>query len=101
STMSIDFTLSPEVEDVRQRVRTFMDEEVRPAEEKLRHGEADRNGYISAIGGLRKRAHDLGLWNPHLPKEWDGMGLGPVGMAFVSAEAGRTGMGPYILNAQA
>src|SRR5262245_30485841 len=29
------------------------------------------------------------------------MGLGPVAMAFVSAEAGRTGIGPYILNAQA
>ncbi|MBF6599458.1 MAG: acyl-CoA dehydrogenase family protein [Dehalococcoidia bacterium] len=99
--MPIDFTLSPEVEDVRRRVRAFMDEEVRPAEEKLRQGEADRNGYVAAIGGLRKRAHELGLWNPHLPIEWDGMGLGPVAMAFVSAEAGRTGMGPHILNAQA
>ena len=72
------------------RVRTFMDEEVRPTEQKLRHNEADRNGYISAIAGLRQRAHDLGLWNPHLPKEWGGMGLGQVAMAFVSAEAGRT-----------
>jgi acyl-CoA dehydrogenase len=99
--MSIDFTLSPEVEDVRQRVRTFMDEEVRPTEQKLRDSESDRNGFVQAIVGLRQRAHDLGLWNPHMPKEWDGMGLGPVAMAFVSAEAGRTGMGPYILNAQA
>jgi acyl-CoA dehydrogenase len=99
--MSIDFTLSPEVEDVRQRVRTFMDEEVRPTEQKLRDNESDRNGFVQAIVGLRQRAHDLGLWNPHMPREWDGMGLGPVAMAFVSAEAGRTGMGPYILNAQA
>ena len=28
--MPVDFTLSPEVEDVRMRVRKFMDEEVRP-----------------------------------------------------------------------
>ena len=83
------------------RVRTFMDEEVRPTEQKLRDGEADRNGYISAIGGLRQRAHELGLWNPHMPKEWGGMGLGHVAMAFVSAEAARTGIGPYVLNAQA
>ncbi len=41
--MSIDFTLSPEVEEVRQRVRKFMDDEVRPAEEKLRQDKADRN----------------------------------------------------------
>jgi acyl-CoA dehydrogenase len=99
--MAIDFTLSPEVEDVRLRVRRFMDEEVRPTEQKLRDGEADRNSYVSAIAGLRQRAHDLGLWNPHLPPEWGGMGLGNVAMAFVSAEAGRTGIGPYVLNAQA
>ncbi len=99
--MPVDFKLAPEIEEVRQRVRTFMDEEVRPAEEKLRDREADRNGYISVIAGLRQRAHDLGLWNPHLPADWGGMGLGPVAMAFVSAEAGRTGIGPYVLNAQA
>jgi acyl-CoA dehydrogenase len=99
--MAIDFTLSPEVEDVRMRVRRFMDDEVRPAEQKLRDSEADRNGYVSVIAGLRQRAHDLELWNPHLPKEWGGMGLGNVAMAFVSAEAGRTGIGPYVLNAQA
>jgi acyl-CoA dehydrogenase len=51
--------------------------------------------------GLRERAKELGLWNPHLPSEWQGMGLGPVAMAFVSAEAGRTGIGPFVLNAQA
>ena len=99
--MPVDFTLAPEVEEVRARVRAFMDDEVRPAEEKLRDGEADRNAYGMAIFNLRKRAKDLGLWNPHLPKEWDGMGLGPVAMAFVSAEAGRTGIGPFVLNAQA
>jgi len=99
--MAIDFTLPADVEDVRMRVRTFMDEEVRPTEQKLRDREGDRNSYIESIMGLRKRAKELGLWNPHMPKEWDGMGLGITAMAFVSAEAGRTGIGPYVLNAQA
>ncbi|MFB3053607.1 MAG: acyl-CoA dehydrogenase family protein [Dehalococcoidia bacterium] len=99
--MPIDFTLSPEVEEVRQRVRTFMDAEVRPVEEKLRQDEADRNAYVQAIIGLRKKARKAGLWNPHLPPEWSGMGLGPVAMAFVSAEAGRTTIGPFVINAQA
>jgi acyl-CoA dehydrogenase len=99
--MSIDFTLPPDVEEVRQRVRTFMDDEVRPVEEKLREDGADRNAYVQAIVTLRKKARDLGIWNPHLPPEWDGMGLGPVAMAFVSAEAGRTGIGPFVINAQA
>jgi len=99
--MPIDFNLPPDVEDVRLRVRKFMDEEVRPAEDELRGRNGDRESYVKAIVGLRKRAQELGLWNPHLPAEWDGMGLGPVAMAFVSAEAGRTGIGPFILNAQA
>jgi acyl-CoA dehydrogenase len=99
--MPIDFALPPDVEEVRLRVRKFMDEEVRPTEEKLRDNESARNDYIAAIGGLRRRAAELGLWNPHMPKEWGGMGLGITAMAFVSAEAGRTGIGPYVLNAQA
>ncbi|HEU4760249.1 MAG TPA: acyl-CoA dehydrogenase family protein [Dehalococcoidia bacterium] len=99
--MPIDFNLAPDVEDVRQRVRRFMDEEVRPAEQKLRQNEADRNAYVQAIVQLRQKARSQGLWNPHLPAEWSGMGLGPVAMAFVSAEAGRTMIGPFVINAQA
>src|SRR3990172_3768671 len=91
--MPIDFNLPPEVEEVRQRVRQFMEEDVGPTEEKLRQNEADRNAYVREIVRLRQRAKELGLWNPHLPPEWGGMGLGPVGMAFVSAEAGGPGRG--------
>lgn len=99
--MAINFALPPEVDEVRQRVRQFMDGEVRPVEEKLRQNEADRNAYVQAIVELRQKARQAGLWNPHLPPEWSGMGLGPVAMAFVSAEAGRTTIGPFVINAQA
>jgi acyl-CoA dehydrogenase len=99
--MPIDFQLPPDVEEVRLRVRKFMDAEVRPAEATLQEREADRNSYVRAILELRTKAKAQGLWNPHLPAEWDGMGLGPVAMAFVSAEAGRTGIGPFAINAQA
>ncbi|MCH7699062.1 MAG: acyl-CoA dehydrogenase family protein [Chloroflexi bacterium] len=100
--MAIDFTLPPEVEDVRLRVRTFMDEEVRPVQEGLQREEAERGRFIQEIVKLRERAKDQGLWNPHMPKEWDGMGLSITAMAFVSAEAARVGgIGPYVLNAQA
>jgi acyl-CoA dehydrogenase len=97
----IDFQLPPDVEEVRQRVRSFMHTEVRPVERKLQTEEADGNGYRHAIVALRQKAHSQGLWNRHLPKEWDGMDLGPVGMAFASADAGRTCVGPFIINAQA
>lgn len=99
--MAIDFTLPPDVEEVRRRVRSFMDAEVRPVEEKLQESGADRNSYRRAIIELREKAKSVGMWNPHLPPEWGGMGLGPTAMAFVSAEAGRTGIGPFVINAQA
>src|SRR4051812_15942625 len=103
--MSIDFTLPPDVEETRARVREFMDEVVRPAEEKLYvnapDGEPDRSDIVRMIIELRQKAHEWNVWLPHMPKEWGGLGLGITAMAFVSAEAARTSFGPFILNAQA
>ncbi len=99
--MAIDFTLPQEIEDVRQWVRRFMQNEVAPAEEKLRREGAPREAWVRTIVELRQKAKQIGLWNPHLPPEWGGMGLGPTAMAFVHAEAGRTTVGPFVINAQA
>ena len=100
--MAIDFTLPPEVEEVRVRVRTFMEAEVRPVQQRLERNESERKAYVEEIVKLRAKAKEQGLWNPHLPAEWDGMGLGPTAMAFVSAEAARVGgIGPFVINAQA
>ena len=33
--MAIDFTLTPELEEIRQRVRTFINEVVKPGEAEL------------------------------------------------------------------
>jgi acyl-CoA dehydrogenase len=103
--MSIDFTLPPEVEAIRQRVRDFMESEVRPAEEKLAadapNGVPDRKDVVRMIIELRQKAHEWDVWLPHMPKEWGGLGLSPTAMAFVSAESARTNFGPFILNAQA
>src|ERR671919_61207 len=103
--MSIDFTLPPDVEEVRARVREFMDEAVRPAEEKLYanapDGEPERTDVVRMIIELRQKAHEWEVWLPHMPKEWGGLGLSITAMAFVSAEAARTRFGPFILNAQA
>src|SRR5947207_15332766 len=97
----IDFTLPPEIEDLRKRVREFIEEEVRPAEEKLAANEGDRSELVRTIIELRGKVKEWGLWLPHMPKEWGGLGLGPVGMASVSAEAARAGLGPFVLNCQA
>jgi acyl-CoA dehydrogenase len=95
--MSIDFTLPPDVVAIRDRVRRFMDEEVRPVESRLRELADPR----AEIQKLRDKAKREKLWNPHLPAEWGGLGLGPMAMATVSAECGRTRWGAYVLNCMA
>jgi len=96
----IDFSFPAEVEEIRVKVREFMDSEVRPAWEAT--DQHDRSQVVKTIVSLRDRAKNhWGLWLPHMPEEWGGMGLGPTAMAAVSAEAARVSIGPFVLNAQA
>ena len=96
----IDFTFAPEVEEVRLKVRRLMTDVVGPAWNDV--DQSDRAKVVALIVELRRVAREeWGLWLPHMPKEWGGMGLGPTAMAAVSAEAARVPIGPYVLNAQA
>jgi len=98
--VAIDFTLPPDVTEVRDRIRAFLEQEVRPTEEQLRAGK-DLGAWRPALQGLREKAKAAGLWAPHMPRKWGGMGLGHLAMAFVSAECGRSQFGAYVLNCQA
>jgi acyl-CoA dehydrogenase len=96
----IDFTFSPEVDEIRLKVRQLMDEVVRPKWESI--DQDDRGQLVRTIVELRNVArNEWGIWLPHMPKEWGGMGLGPTAMAAVSAEAAKVGIGPFVINAQA
>jgi acyl-CoA dehydrogenase len=99
--MAIDFTFPPEIDALRLRVREFIADVVRPAEARIAEREGDRRFLIQSIIEMRVAARDRGLWLPHMPAEYGGMGLGHVAMAAVSAEAAKSGFGPYALNAQA
>jgi acyl-CoA dehydrogenase len=99
--MSIDFSFPPEIEHVRQRVRDFCNQVVRPAEKEIQANEGDRKLLVEKVIAMRKAAQEWGLWLPHMPEEFGGMGLGHVAMASVSAEAAKTGFGPFALNCQA
>ncbi|MFC7383216.1 acyl-CoA dehydrogenase family protein [Sphaerisporangium rhizosphaerae] len=101
--MAIDFTLAPEHEEIRRRVRDFIRGTVVPAVEGLDEETAatTREEYLRVIFGLRARAREEGLWLPHMPKEWGGMGLGHVELAMVQSEAAKTRLGPWILNCAA
>jgi acyl-CoA dehydrogenase len=99
--MAIDFRFPEEIEHVRARVREFCEKVVRPAEREIEAHDGDRKVLIEEIIRMRKAAKEWGLWLPHMPEEWGGMGLGHVAMAAVSAEAAKTRFGPFALNAQA
>jgi acyl-CoA dehydrogenase len=99
--MAIDFRFPEEVELVRHKVREFVEKVVRPAEAEIDSHEGDRKVLVEQVVRMRKAAQEWGLWLPHMPEEWGGMGLGHVAMAAVSAEAAKSRFGPFALNAQA
>ena len=99
--MAIDFSFPPEIEALRLKVHDFIEQVVRPAEARIAERENDRRFMIQSIIEMRLAAKEWGLWLPHMPKEYGGMGLGHVAMASVSAEAAKSGFGPFALNAQA
>jgi acyl-CoA dehydrogenase len=100
--MAIDFTLTPELEDIRVRVRGFVDDVVKPGEDEIAATTGlSRQDYLRILLGMRKQAREVGLWLPHMPEEWGGMGLGHVELAMVQAEAAKSRLGPWVLNCQA
>jgi len=99
--MAIDFTFPAEVEDVRQRMRTFVDDDVRPTEERLVADSSGRGDWRAELDRLRGSARELDLWMPHMPREWGGMGIGPTALAAVSAEAAKSRFGSYVVNCYA
>ncbi|MDQ3955188.1 MAG: acyl-CoA dehydrogenase family protein [Actinomycetota bacterium] len=96
----MDFDLPQELKDVQRRVAAFVRDHALPAEEELRE-EYDGERFDKVVERLREEARSQGLYNPHLPPEWGGMGLGPLGMAIVSQECGVSGLASLGLNAMA
>jgi acyl-CoA dehydrogenase len=99
--MAIDFSFPEEIELVRQKVREYCDQVVRPAEKEIAENEDSREVLVKQVIKMRQAAQEWGLWLPHMPEEYGGMGLGHVAMAAVSAEAAKTRFGSFALNAQA
>ncbi len=99
--MAIDFTFAPDVEEARRQMRAFVQEDVAPTEERLLAQSAGRTDWRAELDRLRDEAHRRGVWMPHMPAEWGGVGLGPTALAAVSAEAAKARFGPYVVNCYA
>ena len=84
--MAIDFEIPADAKAMRARVRKWVHDECRPAEKKL----LDGGDYKTILGELRAKARAQGLWCPFIPKEYGGMGLGPLANALVQMELGES-----------
>ena len=104
----MDFSLTPRVEELRERVRAFMDEHVYPVEmEALRAlDEEVRPGrdvaYPEILRELRARAKAEGLWNLFMPDERYGPGLTNWEYGVLCEEMGRSpAIAPMVFNCAA
>ncbi len=89
----IDFSIPPELEATRQRTTAFMEEFVYPNEDKV----VEDEGIPAELeSDLQKRVKALGLWAPHLPREWGGMGIGFIGQALMNEIVGRSVFAPRL-----
>ncbi|MCH9013820.1 MAG: acyl-CoA dehydrogenase family protein [Proteobacteria bacterium] len=97
----MDFSLPPEIESFRRRVRAFVAENIVPLESDPANFDPHENIAEEVLGRVRQEVKAAGLWAPQMPKERGGQGLGMVGLAACYEEMGRSIFGPVCFNAAA
>ena len=98
SRQPMDFTLDPDVDAFRLRVRKFVAEHVLPLESDATTWGEGENIRDEVLKPLRARAREAGLWCPQMPRERGGQGFGAVGMAACYEEMNRSLFGPAVFN---
>ncbi len=97
----MDFTLSPDIEQTRQRIGDFVATHVLSVEADP----ANLNEYEmlseAALAPLRAKAKAEGLWALQMPTSRGGGGMSCVGMAACYEEMGRSPFGPLVFNSAA
>ena len=95
--MTIDLSYRPEVVELVARTELFINEHVLPVENEFR-------GDVTAAGGddlrrdLNAKAKAAGVFAPHAPVEFGGLGLSMSDRAPVFEVAGRSTFGPVALH---
>jgi acyl-CoA dehydrogenase len=94
----MDFTFSPQLVKLQERTREFVNRVVIPAEARLPRDVTD---WVELRGELQSAAKQAGLFAPHIPVEYGGLGLNWRDCAVIFEEAGRSLLGPQALNCAA
>ena len=93
----MDFTLPPEIEDIRVRTRAFVAEHVLPLEADPANFDRSRkhSSRMRWPKPVQAKAKAAGLWAPQAPKDYGGRGLPVIGWAAMYEEANRSIFGPW------
>lgn len=97
----MDFSLPPEIEALRLKVRAFVEAHVVPLEADRANYDEHENIRLEVLEPLREKARTQGLWAPQMPKARGGLGLPMVGWAAFYEEANRSIFGPLAFNCAA
>ena len=97
----MEFTLPAPIDDVRRRVRAFVDERLIPLEADRVNYDEHENVREDVLARMRGEARAAGLWALQMPKSRGGGGLPFVGMAACYEEMNRSIFGPAAFNSAA
>ncbi len=97
----MDFNLTPEIDEFRKRIRSFVDAEILPLESDANAYDEHENIAEHVLKEKRKQARAEGLWCFQMPKSRGGQGVAVVGMAALYEEMNRSIFGPVIFNSAA
>ena len=95
------FTMTPEVKELRAKVKSFMDEHVYTNEPFFLNEENHQAEKEALMKDLQSRTKKLGMWAPHLPAEAGGMGIGFMKYVYMNEILGRSPIAPRAFGAQA
>ena len=97
----MDFSLPPEIEDYRLRVRDFVAQNILPLEADRANYDEHENIRADVLQDMRAKVKAAGLWALQMPKARGGQGLPIVGMAACYEEMNRSIFGPVCFNSAA
>jgi len=97
----MDFTLLPATEDIRKRIRAFVEHHLLALEADPESFDEHQNINQDLLGKMREKAKSEGLWALAMPTERGGQGLDTVSMAVCYEEMNRSIFGPVVFNAAA
>src|SRR5438874_2488152 len=95
----MDFSIPGPLEAIIRSLHTFVREDLEPIERDF--FTRPFSEIAPQLEAKRERARQLGLWAPHVPREFGGAGLSLLDFALVSEVLGRSPIGHYVFNCQA